>query len=555
MSDVAWPVPGPGTWMQDRAHLPVSTTALLQELFPSGFDRGFSATFEEFGALFDTMQQRFVNGFPFMQPLPFDAPGPHGPRTPEYLGEQIGKRAQASAVAFETKVWRRVLEAWDGDIKPKAIARHRELAGVDLASLDDEALRQQLHIRMQHVSEMMAQHHRHNGAALVPVGDWVLHAAQWTGLPPVPMFIAFDGWSPVTSVVPPELAPGIAALRADEDAIAILKGEGSDADVVAALRARVPAIDEWLSGVQFRIAAGFDLTNPTIGERPDLIRGRLLSAIEHEQEHALERSEAVANELRAAVPDEHKGEFDELLAEARLVYRLRDERGIYSDSAATGLLRLGLIEMGRRLFERGRINFTYDTLDVTSAEVDSLLTGGDTPTADELSARVARRKALSAAGAPPFLGDPPQPPAPMDGLPPSIIRVMSALGFTIQGILGEAEAPAGDEQMIIGIGGSSGTYEGPARLVRNFDDLWDVQEGDVLVTPATGESFNAFLHLVGAIVTDHGSFASHAAIMGREMGFPTVVGSVNATSRIPAGAIVRVDGGSGAVTIVSVPDA
>jgi rifampicin phosphotransferase len=81
-----------------------------------------------------------------------------------------------------------------------------------------------------------------------------------------------------------------------------------------------------------------------------------------------------------------------------------------------------------------------------------------------------------------------------------------------------------------------------------------VQEGDVLVTPATGESFNAFLHLVGAIVTDHGSFASHAAIMGREMGFPTVVGSVNATSRIPAGAIVRVDGEAGSVTIVSVPE-
>jgi pyruvate,water dikinase len=80
-------------------------------------------------------------------------------------------------------------------------------------------------------------------------------------------------------------------------------------------------------------------------------------------------------------------------------------------------------------------------------------------------------------------------------------------------------------------------------------------EGDVLVTSATGESFNAFLHLVGAIVTDHGSFASHAAIMGREMGFPAVVGTVNGTSRIPHGAIVRVDGAAGTVEVVSVPDA
>ena len=72
---------------------------------------------------------------------------------------------------------------------------------------------------------------------------------------------------------------------------------------------------------------------------------------------------------------------------------------------------------------------------------------------------------------------------------------------------------------------------------------------DVLVTTATGESFNSFLHMVGAIVTDYGSFASHAAIMGREMGFPTVVGTVDGTSRIPNGAKVRVDGGAGVVVL------
>ena len=72
----------------------------------------------------------------------------------------------------------------------------------------------------------------------------------------------------------------------------------------------------------------------------------------------------------------------------------------------------------------------------------------------------------------------------------------------------------------------------------------------MLVATATGESFNAFLAIVGAIVTDHGSFASHAAIMGREMGIPTVVGTVNATSRIPRGTRVRVDGGSGTVTVI-----
>ena len=47
------------------------------------------------------------------------------------------------------------------------------------------------------------------------------------------------------------------------------------------------------------------------------------------------------------------------------------------------------------------------------------------------------------------------------------------------------------------------------------------------------------LHLVGAIVTDFGSFVSHAAIMARELGFPTVVGTLNATKRIRTGDRVR----------------
>jgi pyruvate,water dikinase len=276
--------------------------------------------------------------------------------------------------------------------------------------------------------------------------------------------------------------------------------------------------------------------------------------LEHDHDSSLERAEALVAELREAIAEEHRDEFDELLGEARLVYRLRDERGIYSDAAALGLLRLALIELGRRLAARGRIAFLYDALDVTVSEVDALLTGGDAPTADELAARVARRKALSAAGAPPFLGPPPEPPPPLDGLPPSLVRVMSAFGFVIQGVLGEADAPEGDSELIIGIGGAAGHFEGPACVVRNFDELLELQQGDVLVTSATGESFNAFLHLVGAIVTDHGSFASHAAIMGREMGFPAVVGTVNATSRIPQGAIVRVDGAAGTVVVVGVPE-
>lgn len=127
---------------------------------------------------------------------------------------------------------------------------------------------------------------------------------------------------------------------------------------------------------------------------------------------------------------------------------------------------------------------------------------------------------------------------------------MSAVGFLIDGVLGQKEAPEGDERTIIGIPGAGGVVEGPARLVRSIDDLVDLEPGDVLVTPTTGEAFNSMLHLVSAIVTDHGSFACHAAIVGREMGIPAVVGTNDGTSRLASAKRVRVDGTAGEVTIL-----
>ena len=53
--------------------------------------------------------------------------------------------------------------------------------------------------------------------------------------------------------------------------------------------------------------------------------------------------------MRAKVPEEHRGEFDELLGEARLMYRLRDERGVFSDIWASGLMRRAVLAAGRRL--------------------------------------------------------------------------------------------------------------------------------------------------------------------------------------------------------------
>ena len=56
--------------------------------------------------------------------------------------------------------------------------------------------------------------------------------------------------------------------------------------------------------------------------------------------------------------------------------------------------------------------------------------------------------------------------------------------------------------------------------------------------------------LIKAIVTDHGSYASHAGIVAREMGIAAVVGTVTGSTRIGDGATIHVDGSTGEVTML-----
>jgi pyruvate,water dikinase len=521
----------------------------MQDAYPRGFNRGFEEAFGGYGVLLDRLAMGTVNGFTYHQPQPFDLPGPDGPLDPAFIAAEFERRAGVAAQAFEARIWRDAIRRWDEELKPASIARHRAL-DVDLGALDDDQIVAHIDACFEHVGEMVYQHHRHNMHALAPVGDFLLQAASWTGRLPASLLGVFDGHSPVSGVVTPELRPALEALGKDDDAGVLLRSRGDAAEVLAQLCARVPEVQAYLDAVHFRLVEGFDVISPTIGERPEVVLGRLQAGLAADPDDALRRSDAAAAELRATVPEQHRDEFDDLLAEARLVYRLRDERGLYSEISAVGLLRLAVLELGRRLEAQGRLVAAEHALDADRQELHALAGGAGSPTADDLAQRAADRARRTADGAPRHLGPPPPDPPPVDALPPPLARIMSAVGFLIDGILGQKEAPEGDESTIVGIPGAAGVVEGRPRVVRGIDDLLHLEPGDVLVAPTTGEAFNSLLHLVSAIVTDHGSFASHAAIVSREMGIPAVVGTYDGTRRIASATRVRVDGTSGLVTIL-----
>ncbi len=303
----------------------------------------------------------------------------------------------------------------------------------------------------------------------------------------------------------------------------------------------------YLDLVGNRLLDGFDISEPTAIELPDVLIRAIRAAVEGKHEASDVEQRIVA--VRATVPEAHRAEFDELLGEARLVYRLRDERGVFSDIWAAGLMRRAALAGGRRLEAEGRIRDARHFVDASFDEMCALLRGAREPSADELAARAEYRATHKAKDAPAVLGPPPPPPPGTSGLPPAATRMMRAIGIALHALFASSEAPH-KGATLRGLAASRGVYEGPARRVSSPSEFDRIVKGDVLVTESTTEAFNILLPLLGGIVTDSGGLLSHSAIVAREYGIPGVVGTREATQRIADGARVRVDGAAGEVTVL-----
>lgn len=88
---------------------------------------------------------------------------------------------------------------------------------------------------------------------------------------------------------------------------------------------------------------------------------------------------------------------------------------------------------------------------------------------------------------------------------------------------------------------------GRARVVNCECELASVAPGDVLVTRVAGPALAQILPRVAGVVAERGGSTSHLASLARERGIPMVLGVHEATTRIPDGVQVAVDGVAGVV--------
>ena len=535
---LAFEAPGPGSWDLDALHFPRPVTAYWAQMHPEPFSLGYGDMTAFYGAPIQTRRTAYVNGFCYGQMEPI-AP------------EAFPERVQRVTEVFDRKLWRDSAQEWHEVRKPASETANREIQAIDPDQLDDQALVEHLRrCRENHVS-MIRQHMAFTGTAVISPGDFLVHARQWTGLPTVKLLGLMRGASKISGGSSTQHAAMVAAYRADDAARKELDSDEDPGALLERLRrepsATGQALNDYLDLVGYRLLDGFDISNHCALELPDVLLRSIRTAID-EADRTSDLDQQVA-EVRSHVPEEHREEYDALLEEARVGYSVRDERGVYGDIWASGLMRRAALAAGRRLAERGRLHDAEHFVFADIDEMCALLEGASAPTAEELAARHEYHRTYTAKDAPTHLGDEPPPMPDPSALPPPMARLMAAIG-TAMGEMFAVSDEAHEDKVIRGLGASSGVREGIVRRVAGASDFDRIQQGDVLLTEATTEAFNILLPLLSAIITDTGGALSHAAIVSREYGIPGVVGTRDATAQIPDGTFVRVDGDAGTVTVL-----
>lgn len=554
--------PGPGVWTRDADRFPRPVTRFVAGLFGAAARRGFQEATAGYGLLLDHVAWAFVHRWAYLSPRPVpalaDMPAPPDRQAWDALVEatpRLQQRLATSAAVFDERRWRADLRWWDTELRPWIRQRHDELRAVDLGALTDPELAAHIDRCRANLRQRIVDHHRLGVAPVICVGDFLVHAARWTGQPTGELLAVVRdpaGRSPAAGEELEQLADALQADGAAAEQLVAAGGPGES--VLAELRAlpgepgRGAARYLDVAGA-CSLGGGFDVSEPRLIEVPGVLLQAIRAAVRrHAEGDSGEATTAGSAELRAAVEPPQRATFDELLAEARASHRLRDERATHCDLPAFGLARQALLAAGRRLVDAGRLQHPDHVVDADHDEVRGLLTGQPSISKAELAERAAYREQADEQAVPAVLGGPPRTPVPTDWLPRGADRTEAAFRTYLQAMSEPADKPA-PAATIQGLGASAGSWRGRARVVRSPEDLHGLEQGDVLVTTATTPAAGVVMPIVGAVVTDRGGLLSHAAIVAREYAVPAVVGTGEATTTIPDDAVVDVDGVAGTVTI------
>lgn len=111
--------------------------------------------------------------------------------------------------------------------------------------------------------------------------------------------------------------------------------------------------------------------------------------------------------------------------------------------------------------------------------------------------------------------------------------------------------PASGGDVLRGTSASAGVVEGPARVLLRPSQMNQLEPGEILVVRTTDVGWTPLFCIAAGVVTELGGALSHAAVVARELGVPSVVNVTGATCTLRTGERVRIDGDAGTVERLS----
>ncbi len=358
----------------------------------------------------------------------------------------------------------------------------------------------------------------------------------------------------------------------------ILKKDSSVDDKIAELN-QTPDGRQWLEEFEKSKDPWFFVSNGSGWfhyegswiDTPEIPYGYIKSYVERlENGETIERSldevekerDATVEEYRKLIAsDEDREAFDGAYNTIRTIYRYAEDHLFWVEHWFHTIWFSKIRQFGKLLVDNGMIENPDDIYMFNRYEIPELLTevstawalGVNIPVRGEYyKAKAAkRRKILEAAGK--------WNPTPALGVPPEEVAepfTIMLWGITTDKVkewlkgMGQGDVKAEDVSELKGFASSAGVIEGKARVLKLLKEVIDLEPGEIMICPTTNPSWAPVFTKIKAAVTDIGGLTSHAAIVCREYGVPSVTGTGIATSVIRTGDTIRVDGDTGVVTIL-----
>lgn len=187
-----------------------------------------------------------------------------------------------------------------------------------------------------------------------------------------------------------------------------------------------------------------------------------------------------------------------------------------------GVLRSGLLSSGADLVAAGRLDRADDVFFLHLGDLRQAWALGP----DELRARVATNRQRYR----------------VEQQRQQVPRVILGDGRTFyQGLGGDGD--------LTGSPVSPGVVEGPVRVVLSPSGA-GLQPGEIMVCPGTDPSWTPLFLTAAGLITEVGGMMTHGSVVAREYGLPAVVGVHEATQRLRTGQRIRLDGSTGAITLL-----